>query len=548
MDYANSLQSTDKLKELLYELVSVASVTLSDEEKVLPLLIQQHLMKIPYFQQNPTHLENHPTSDGRLFTTALYQHPEATKTVVLISHFDVVSVEDYGDLKHLAFQPLELTKELHVQKAKLPFDAQQDLESGDWLFGRGTMDMKLGLVQHMHLLEKASMEQWKINLLLVTVPDEEVNSVGMREAIPKLVELSKIYELTYTLFLNSEPMFTQTPGDLGHYFYTGSIGKILPSVLCFGKETHVGEPLSGINAAWMSSVLSQEMEWNEQFCEKVNAESTPPPTILWQRDLKKEYSVQIPHRSVSMYNLMLMKKNPAEVMASMKEIANKAAEKMEKFIEKKFQALHLTSHTNKIRVISYEELKEYACQKTSASYIADLEKSYTESNIVDYREKVIHIVDQIAILCQELAPMMVIFYAPPYYPAVYSGDNPTITELSNSLIEYTKQSFGYDLKPIEYFNGISDLSYVSLQAPLSDMNKYHSNAPGNQNVYPIPFEEMAQFTAPVLNVGPVGRDAHKKTERLYMPFAFEQLPKMLEHIIKTHEKQDFQTPSNQTKE
>lgn len=260
MVYENSLQSPDRLMTLLNDLVAVASVTLSDEEKALPLKIKQHLMSMSYFQNNPSHLENHLTTDGRLFTTALYKHEEATKTIVLISHFDVVDVEDYGDLKHLAFQPIELTKELHKHKEKLPFDARKDLETGDWLFGRGTMDMKLGLVQHMTLLEKAAEEQWKINLLLLTVPDEEVNSVGMREAVPQLLEISKKHELTYTLFLNSEPMFTQTPGDEGYYFYTGSIGKILPSVLCFGKETHVGEPLSGINAAWMSSVFLKK--WN----------------------------------------------------------------------------------------------------------------------------------------------------------------------------------------------------------------------------------------------------------------------------------------------
>ena len=57
-----------------------------------------------------------------------------------------------------------------------------DLKSGDYLFGRGTMDMKMGLALHLHLLEIASSEKWPINLMLLTVPDEEVNSAGMRAA------------------------------------------------------------------------------------------------------------------------------------------------------------------------------------------------------------------------------------------------------------------------------------------------------------------------------------------------------------------------------
>ncbi len=63
------------------------------------------------------------------------------------------------------------------------------------------MDMKMGLALHMHLIENAAAEDWPINLLLMTVPDEEVDSAGMRAAV-----------------------------------------EIMPSALFYGVETHVGEP------------------------------------------------------------------------------------------------------------------------------------------------------------------------------------------------------------------------------------------------------------------------------------------------------------------
>ena len=66
------------------------------------------------------------------------------------------------------------------------------------------------------------------------------------------------------------------------------------------------------------------------------------------------------------------------------------------------------------------------------------------------------------------------------------------------------------------------------------MNTYTKNLPGDEELYHIPFKEMAQFNAPVINVGPVGKDAHKNTERLHLPFAFQQLPKLLEHLIHVH--------------
>ena len=63
----------------------------------------------------------------------------------------------------------------------------------------------------MSLLEKASMEQWKLNLLLLTVPDEEVNSVGMREAVPKLLQLAEEHKLNYSFesYIEFEPLISK---------------------------------------------------------------------------------------------------------------------------------------------------------------------------------------------------------------------------------------------------------------------------------------------------------------------------------------------------
>src|SRR5690625_8052501 len=119
-----------------------------------------------------------------------------------MSHFDTGSTEEYGGVEPLATQTAELTRILLERLNELPQDVVDDLTSGDYLFGRGTMDMKMGLALHMQLIEKASVEGWPINLLLLTVPDEEVNSSGMRCAVPKLLELQEEHGLTYKLFLN----------------------------------------------------------------------------------------------------------------------------------------------------------------------------------------------------------------------------------------------------------------------------------------------------------------------------------------------------------
>lgn len=271
------------------------------------------------------------------------------------------------------------------------------------------------------------------------------------------------------------------------------------------------------------------------FCETVNGKTSPPPTLLLQKDLKKEYSTQIPHRSVSLYNLLLMKKTPADVMEEMKRAAEIAAKKMENFIIDRYRSFNLEiNEAPAIRVFFYEQLRDFAVKKTSEDYIAILEQSIARDTQGDIREQTIQIANQISMLCQELGPMIVLFYAPPYYPAINTADHKEIQSLSRTLVRFTQEESGKELHAVDYFNGISDLSYAGLQGDLSEMECYNSNLPGGQQLYSIPFDEMSQFKAPVINVGPIGRDAHQKTERLHMPFAFEQLPKILEHLILEH--------------
>ena len=280
------------------------------------------------FNSQPNQLVLHDADLRRKFLTALYRHPDATKTICLISHFDTVNTEEYGDYEPLATQPEELTKIWKENQDEFAEEVRNDLLSGEYLFGRGTMDMKMGLVLHMRLIEKASMEKWPINLLLLTVPDEEVNSAGMRAAVPTLLALQEKYQLAYTLFLNSEPVFTQEPKDHAHYLYTGTIGKLLAAALFYGKETHAGEPLSGLTSPYIASYLTREMEWNDAFQETVLGETTPLPLTLQQTDLRLEYSTQTPYRSSALYNIFTFKRSAGDVFNIYENVAIKSGSEM----------------------------------------------------------------------------------------------------------------------------------------------------------------------------------------------------------------------------
>ncbi|PKG25300.1 M20/M25/M40 family metallo-hydrolase [Niallia nealsonii] len=522
-------KTKEQLTELLCNLVQIPSITGTEAEVYLPDFVVGELSSLEYFQQYPEHLKKNPTEDGRFFVTGLVKkNPDVKKTVILISHFDVVDVQDYGKWKENAFNPEKLTQLFYKQKDELPKQVQKDIETGNWLFGRGIMDMKCGITLHMAMIEQACEGVFDGNILLLTVPDEEVNSVGMRAAVPVLLEMAEKYNLEYTTVLNGEPMFMRYPGDQKKYIYTGSIGKALPGFLCYGKETHVGEPFAGLNANYMASLLTDEYELNTSLCDIVQGEITPPPTNLIQHGIKEEYSVQIPHRAVTLCNLFILDKTMDDIVSLLREkaekVANKIIDSYKKHASEFSQYIPFNVPELEVSVLTYEELMNYAATNYGMEEVANLQSSVLNNRgKKDDREVTIEIADKLTILCKELAPMVVIFFAPPYYPAISSSKHPLIKDVVGKIEKYANDFHGIAFEKINYFNGISDLSYVGLQYPAESMKSLTANMPLWDKGYSIPLKELELFNVPVLNMGPVGLDAHQWTERLDLDYAFVTL-------------------------
>lgn len=519
----------EKLRALLCELVSWESQTLTKGEQQFSKKLQAKLQQLQYFVDHPSYLTFCDVDHERQLVSALYKNPNVEETVVLISHFDTVQIEEYGSFMPLATMPEELTNAFRADPSMLNLSAKKDLASGDYLFGRGVMDMKMGLALHLQLVETAIMEEWPINLLLVTVPDEEVNSAGMRQAVKHISELQKKQDLTFILFLNSEPSFSQGPADLKEYVYSGTIGKIMPAALFYGKETHVGEPLKGITAPFMSAFLTAEMEWNDKFCEEDFGELTPLPVSLQLKDLKDQYSTQTPYRAMTMYNVFLMKRSAGEIMDIFEEVAKEAMAKCQSRYETICQKQGVST-IGTISVIRFEELYAYAVKKLGTEKVNELKTFVIANESYDDRERSLRIADQLLIHCRELAPAVILLFAPPYYPPANSSNNLLIQGAISLLLEEAKK-YNIPLEQIHYFNGICDLSYCQFRVN-KDWKAYEKNTPVWGETYDIPFQEMSQFSAPVLNVGPYGKDAHQISERLHVKSAFEEMPELLYELLK----------------
>jgi arginine utilization protein RocB len=149
------------------------------------------------------------------------------KTVLLTGHYDVVGVQAYGRLRDLAFDPERLTsallKELRSSReealasGRQPAPAEElarsDLEGGDFLAGRGLLDMKAGLAAGIAVLEDFAADPTRAgNLLFMAVPDEEGASHGMRSAVRLLPALLAEWGLELRLAINLDSAVDQGDG------------------------------------------------------------------------------------------------------------------------------------------------------------------------------------------------------------------------------------------------------------------------------------------------------------------------------------------------
>ena len=98
-------------------------------------------------------------------------------------------------------------------------------------------------------------------------------------------------------------------------------------------------------------------------------------------------------------------------------------------------------------------------------------------------------------------------------------------------MEYSAGELGIPLKANRFFDGISDLSYCSIQDAGEVIREFKPNMPLWGHSYSIPVEEIKRLDVPGIILGPWGRDLHKYTERLNKSFFLDAAPKILEFFV-----------------
>ncbi len=530
----------DRIKELTMDLVGIKSVVGTKEESLVSERIKEILETLPYFIENPEHLvyvdnTNDPIGRKSLMVMVKGQKDDNLKTVVLIGHIDTVGISDYGDLEDFATDPVSLMEKL--RERDLPEQVKEDLQSGNYLFGRGVLDMKSGVSIIINLLEEAAKDpaNFSGNLVATFVTDEEGNSKGMLSCVPELVKLKKEYHLDYQIALDTDYTSTRTLLDPNRYLYAGTIGKLMPSFYVVGKETHVGDPFGGLDSNEIAAELIRKINLNVDLSDDVLGEVTVPPVTLRLRDLKPEYSVQTNRDSYVYFNFATHESTPSMVLQKLKNVAN---ETFLSVIEKLNKEYHtFTTRMNLphkelpwvSKVYTYDEVFDEVMEKTPN--LKEVLDGYTmelmQQGLSDEREISLHLVKKLHTLWGKKDPMIILYFSPPYYPHVAVNGK---SEVENTLIKTLKGLSDDTLKnPIKFrkfYPYISDLSYFSLPEEEA-VTSLKRNMPGFGVSYTLPLEDIKELSLPVTNIGPYGFDAHQYTERIEVDYSFNTLPDLV---------------------
>ena len=542
----------DSMKDLietnLLEFVGTKSDTNSKEERNIEGFFTKWFNKVEYFKNNPENCGLFSIPGDYLDRKVPWciLKGKGKNTVVFIHHHDIVETKDYASFEPLCLKPYELEEAFKKSTVELPVEMKEDLFSGKWLFGRGVCDMKGGASIQLSLLKEYSKnENFNGNIVLLSVPDEENLSAGMRAGALKLKELKDKYGLDYKLMLNSEPH--EREDESRPTWYDGSIGKIMPVVYVRGKLAHVGQIYSGLNPINLLSEIIRKTELNPNFIEKRGNTTNPAPTWLYHKDRKTVYDVSLPKASCGYMSILPLERTPMSLMDELKSISVKAFETIVEELNESYKRYTSIAGIKydrinwEVKVKFYSELYQDALRDSGkefeeayAKVMAEVKEKFNDNKLSTIDAANI-IIEKTLEFVNDMSPCVILALTPPYYPStnnmMLGKKSAEVNEIIESLKKYSKDNYNEEIFVQNYFTGISDLSYAMFVSDQKDIDYIENNMLMWKDIYYIPLEEIKDISMPVINIGPWGKDLHKYTERVYKDDLFYKTPIFIDLFV-----------------
>lgn len=541
----------EEMLALTKRMVAIPSVNTTEGEKQIGLFIEEYLRQIPYFVNHPEQIIVQELKEDALHRRNVFallrgEKDENNKTILFHGHTDTVGVEDYGALKRYAFDTDTLAEKM--QGIELPEEVRADLESGDYLFGRGACDMKSGDAVFMVLLRHIAehVTEFSGNILLSLNPVEENLHTGMIEGIDVLEKLKEQYGLEYVLAINNDYTCPMYPGDSHSYIYTGVVGKLLPCFYIQGRETHVGQCFEGYDPNTVAARLAADMNLNTTFCDTYKGECSLPPVALKLKDLKEWYNVQTPKEAFVYFNYFVHNAGMNEIIEKLMDAARGAVYETIKAVNERYREFcrlsqkKYTPIRDEWEVMTYQSLYETAlkvCPELKKELVSETNRLLEAKE--DKREIPITLIRMMLAKANIYHPVVVLYFAAPYCPhnTLQEEDEELLGKLEK-IVGETEEENGLHYEICRFFPSLSDSSYLSIDDSGESIELLKKNFPQMEQLYPLPLERMKVLHIKAVNFGVYGKDAHKWTERVYMPYSFEVLPKLIIKALRTFLQED----------
>ncbi|WP_057895546.1 M20/M25/M40 family metallo-hydrolase [Liquorilactobacillus oeni] len=527
------LSESQKVEAITRALVGVKSVNGTVGEVAVAETVESILRSLPFFQQHPDCVWTQKLpgdSLGRKNIFAFIKKKGAKKTVIYHSHIDTVGIDDFEALKEAALNPDKLAE--YFKNYNEDSDIQNDALSGDWLFGRGALDMKSGdAVNLTNLLYYSEhIDELKGNLLFMGNCVEENDHNGAIAALTELERLKKEQHLSYEVAVNTDFISPKYEGDKQKYIYYGAAGKALTCFYIKGIETHVGNTYSGIDSTLVASRINSLINNNPEFVEDIPDEEILPSSCLLLRDQKDFYNVQTAKVTHLYFNTFTYKRPVFEILQQLKEaVQSDCSALVKELIARKAAYLHKLSFPavqddRQIKVFTFAEYLHYL-QQAGIHVDKLIQGFWLKNQELDKREVGFALIDYLDKQVNDGIAKVVLFLAPPFCPHNSIKRNSHVYQkLKAALADYEQEE---NFKMKQFFPYLSDSSYLAIDENEDEIKKLTENFPLAGKIYPLPYDKMRALNIPAVDIGVFGKGAHTWKERVYKPYSFEFLPKLI---------------------
>jgi len=543
------LDCRDEVLFYTKQLVNIGSIVNTNGENEIAQALYTMISSFAYFIENPSQVIRPQTQNDVLERYNVMAFVKGTKgnsnrTVILMGHLDTVGIDDFTQLADVAFDPDQLIVEL--KKENLPPLVDEHAHSGEWMFGRGVLDMKSGVASNLYLLKYFSEhpEELDGNLVFLAECDEEDSSYGILSAVKDLKSWKEDHGFEYVAAVNSDFVSPRFSGDKNRYIYKGTVGKLLPSFYITGSETHVGSAFEGLDPNLIAAELTRQIDYNPDLCNEAFGETTMPPVSLKQMDLKPNYTVQTALAAYVYYNFFIHSWTPKDVLEKLKEQAYIAFEKTLKLYEERYQQFCKISGEPcrelqwQPRVMTYEEMESELIKAHGSEYTAhmvEFKDNLLLDASLDLRMYAARVVEEAWKWMPDQSPAIIVFYSSLYSPRIEvageTEDERNLIEALDAAVKSVQPEYEEPIVIRSFFPYISDMSFVALSDDDEALDVASRNNPSWGTKFFVDYQEIRELNVPVINIGPYGLDAHKRYERMEIDYSVKIVPNLTCEVI-----------------